>query len=130
MNARPRSAVPPLQRLAGLAALLLAALCFRPDAPPGLVQDGILPALAVLGAGLVLRSVLAVAGTVLLLAGAHADLGADDLLASRVHPLLAVLAAAVVAVELGRRLRARAQATRAARAEARDRRQRERSGNG
>lgn len=126
MNGRDRAAVPPLQRLAGLAALLLAALFFRPDAPPGLVQDGLLPALAVLGAWGVLRSVLAVAGTVLLLAGAHADPGAPELLASRIHPLLALLAAAVVAVELARRLRARAEATRAARAEARDRRQRDR----
>lgn len=128
MSAHDRAAVPPLQRVAGLAALLLAALFFRPDAPPGLVQDGVLPALAVLGAWLVLRSVLAVAATVLLLAGSHADPGAPDLLASRIHPLLALLASAVVAVELGRRLRARAEATRAARAEARDRRQRERDG--
>ena len=122
MNREARGAVPPLRRLAGLAALLLAALFFRPDAPPGFVQDGLLPALAVLGAWLVLRSPLAVAATVLLLAGAHADLGAEALLASRIHPLLAVLAAAVVAFELARRLRARAEATRAARGAARARR--------
>ena len=125
MNRNARGAVPPLQRLAGLAALLLAALLYRPDAPAGLVQDGLLPALAVLGAWLVLRSLLAVAATVLLLAGAHADLDAEDLLASRVHPLLALLAGGVVAVELGRRLRTRAEATRAARAAARARRRAE-----
>jgi hypothetical protein len=125
VNRNARGAVPPLQRLAGLAALLLAALLYRPNAPAGLVQDGLLPALAVLGAWLVLRSLLAVAATVLLLAGAHADLDAEDLLASRVHPLLALLAGGVVAVELGRRLRTRAEATRAARAAARARRRAE-----
>ena len=39
MNREAGGAVPPLRRLAGLAALLLAALFFRPDAPPGFVQE-------------------------------------------------------------------------------------------
>ncbi|MDZ7826370.1 MAG: hypothetical protein U5R48_10515 [Gammaproteobacteria bacterium] len=117
-----RTALLARRRLPALIGLGLVFVLYRPGIEPTLFNDLLLPLLAAICAWLLTGSVLAVSLGIALLAGAHSDPNAADLLDGRVYPLLALAATLVVLAILVRRFR---EALLRVRAERRRRRQAE-----
>lgn len=101
-----RAALRARRRLPALIGLGLVFVLYQPGIEPTLVNDLLLPLLAAICAWLLTGSVLAVSLGIALLAGAHSQPGAADVLAGRVHPALALAATLVVLGILARRFRA------------------------
>jgi hypothetical protein len=100
-----RTALLARRRLPALLGLGLVFVLYRPGIEPALFNDLLLPLLAVVCAWLLTGSVLAVALGVALLAAAHSEPAAADLLSGQVYPVLALAATLVALVILVRRFR-------------------------
>ena len=103
-----------ISRVVGLALAVVLLLTYEPGAP-GMVNRIALPALLVLAGWLALRSAVALALAVTLLAGIHSVPGAADPYSGIVYPAIAAVSAATALVLLVSRFRRRVNETRAAR---------------
>ena len=90
------------RRLAGIAVLLLAALAYSPYAQ-GLQQTLVLPVAAALGVWLIFPNPVLLSFTVTMLAAAHSQPGASELLSGYVYPALTVTGAISLVVAWRRR---------------------------
>lgn len=91
------------RRLAGAVGIGLVFVAWQPGAEPSFVNSVLLPLVGALCAWLVTGSAVAVTAGALLLAAAHARPGAEGMLPGVVYPAVALAAALLLAVLLGRR---------------------------
>jgi len=108
-----------IRRGLGLALVLTFVLAFEPG-DPAVANRVLLPAVAALGAWLVVDSLAAVALAVTVLAGIHSDPFSTDHVRSIVYPLAALGSGACSAIIFGRRFLRHVRDTRSARAASRE----------
>ncbi len=101
-------------RLIGVGILLATALTYDADAS-NMVHRLLIPAFMALGAWLVVQNLAAVLIAVAVVAATRSDLASADTLASRVYPIVALVAGCALGAIGLLRFRARIVATRAAR---------------
>ncbi|MCH2099058.1 MAG: hypothetical protein MK142_11770 [Pseudomonadales bacterium] len=103
-HANPGAPTP--QRLLALLAVAIVFVLYRPGAEPTLLNTLVLPLTGLLATWYLTHSIAVIAFGSLLLAGAHAQPGADELLQGWVYPVIALGAGMLFAIILLRRFRA------------------------